>query len=72
MCKHWVGLAKFSIFIYSILNNYDSLKLEQIPEHWSRFPELAQIKTSRTKGSGFWYPTQCKGNDLVTLHKCAK
>ncbi len=30
-----------------------------VPELWSRFPELVQIKTSQTNDSGFWYPTQC-------------
>ncbi len=41
--------------------------IDQVPdigsveEHWSRFPELDQIKTSQTKGSGFWYPNKCLG-----------
>ncbi len=30
-----------------------------IPEHWSRFPEFALIKTSQTNGSRFWYPALC-------------
>ena len=45
-------------------------KMEQIPEYWGRFPELAQIKTSQIKGSGFWYPTQCKWIVRTLLCRC--
>ncbi len=49
---HWVGYQNPEPFVWFVL-------IDQVPDIWSRFPELAQIKTSQRKGSGFWYPTQC-------------
>ena len=60
--RHWVGYQNPEPFVWFVLIDqvphiylqhtmstlYESLKFEQNPEHWSRFPELAQIKT---KGS---------------------
>ena len=46
--KYWVGYQNPEPFVWFVLISVQFI-----------FPELAQIKTSRTKGSGFWYPTQC-------------